>query len=182
MPLIWRMILTVYNLVILLLAGAVLCVVLGVNQPLAYLNAAFLTPENRIISGLVAAAAVVVALFGLSVGLSRKKTPESIIVDSNLSGQVSITVPAIEVIIMKAVKKVEGIKDIRPVVSSKPDGLMVYLHMMINPDRNVPQMSESIQSIVKEYIENIAGLQVAEIKILVDDFNTDKNAGKIRGH
>jgi uncharacterized alkaline shock family protein YloU len=51
--------------------------------------------------------------------------------------------------------------------------------MMINPERNVPEMSHSIQSIVKEYIETIAGLQVAEIKILVDDFNA--GAGKRTG-
>jgi len=109
-------------------------------------------------------------------GLKYENKPDSIIVDSSLAGQVSITVPAIKVIIMKAVKKVDGVKEIKPAVSTSNDGLVVYLHTAINPDYNVPEMSKSLQQIVKEYLENIGGLQVSQVKVLVDDFSNSNKA------
>lgn len=180
MPLVWRMVLVIYNLLILLIAAGTVGVAAGVSEPLAYLNAAFSTPENRMAIGVGAVIVMIAAIIIMAMLLKRTRPADSVIVDSNLSGQVSITVPAIKVIIMKAVKKIDGIKDIRPVVSNRQDGLLIYLHMMINPERNVPEMSQSIQSIVREYIEKIAGLQVAEIRILVDDFNA--GTGKRTGH
>jgi uncharacterized alkaline shock family protein YloU len=173
------MALVVYNLIILLIAAVAVCMAAGVSGPLTYINAAFITSESRMAVGGVALIILIIAIITMGMLLKRKRPADSVVVDSNLSGQVSITIPAINVIIMKAVKKVDGIKDIRPVVTSKPDGLLIYLHMMINPERNVPEMSQSIQSIVKEHIEKIVGLHVAEIKILVDDFNA--GAGKRTG-
>ncbi|MEN6461232.1 MAG: alkaline shock response membrane anchor protein AmaP [Syntrophomonas sp.] len=180
MPIVWRMALIIYNLLILLIAAGTVCMAVGISEPLSYINAVFATQENRMAAGGVAVIILIVTMIIMGMLFKRKRPAASVIVDSDLSGQVSITVPAIKVIIMKAVKRVDGIKDIRPVVTSGPDGLLIYLHMMINPERNVPEMSQSIQSIVKEYIEKIAGLQVAEIKILVDDFNAGagKNTGK----
>lgn len=176
MPLVWRMALVVYNLLILLIAAGTVCIAAGVREPLNYINMVFSTPNYRMAVGGVAIIIVITAVIIMARLFNQKKPADSVVVDSSLSGQVSITIPAIKVIIMKAVKKVDGIKDIRPVVTNRPDGLLIYLHMMINPDRNVPEMSQSIQSMVKKYIEEIAGLQVAEIKILVDDFN----AGAVR--
>ena len=46
--------------------------------------------------------------------------------------------------------------------------------MMINPELNVPELTAATQQKVKEYLENIGGLQIAEIKVLVDDFNAGK--------
>ncbi|MGI5921981.1 MAG: alkaline shock response membrane anchor protein AmaP [Syntrophomonadaceae bacterium] len=171
MPLVWRIILVIYSLLVLFIAGFAVSVSMGIRKSWDYLQLAFATPQNRMITGVVAVVVIILSLMVLMSMLNKKKPSESIIVDGNLSGQVSITVPAIKVIIMKAVRKVEGVKDIRPVVSNGPDGLLIYLHMMINPEHNIPEISKSIQAKVKDHIENIAGLQVAEVKILVDDFN-----------
>jgi uncharacterized alkaline shock family protein YloU len=179
MPLVWRMALIIYNLIILLIAAGTICIAVGVSEPLSYINAVFATQENRMAAGGVAVIVLIVTMIIMGMLFKRKRPVDSVIVESNLSGQVSITVPAINAIIMKAVKKIDGIRDIRPVVTNSQNGLLIYLHMMINPERNVPEMSQAIQSIVKEYIEKIAGLQVSEIKILVDEFNA--GAGKQTG-
>lgn len=171
---IWRLVILVYNLLFLVLGVGVIYVAMGVAIPLSYINLALASSQNRIITGAVGAVLVILAIIMMVSVLKRKGTSNSIIIDSGLSGQVSITVPALKVIIMKAVRRVEGLKDIRPVITSGPDGLMIYLHMMINPEYSVAEMSKSVQAIVKEYVENIGGLQVAEVKILVDDFIADK--------
>jgi len=43
---------------------------------------------------------------------------------------------------------------------------------MINPEHSVPEIAQSLQNVVRDNLEKVGGLQVAEIKVLVDDFNT----------
>jgi uncharacterized alkaline shock family protein YloU len=49
--------------------------------------------------------------------------------------------------------------------------------MMINPEVSVPEMSQSVQTIVKEHLETIGGLTVSQVRVLIDDFgNANKPA------
>ncbi|MDD2510249.1 MAG: alkaline shock response membrane anchor protein AmaP [Syntrophomonas sp.] len=172
----WRPVLVIYNFLLLFLAGVVVVAAVGRAEPLDFINQALSTPQNRVIVGTVAIIVIAVALVMIVSGLKYESKPDSIIVDSSLAGQVSITVPAIKVIIMKAVKKVDGVKEIKPAVSSSNDGLVIYLHTAINPDHNVPEMSKNLQQTVKEYLEDIGGLQVSQVKVLIDDFSNSNKA------
>jgi uncharacterized alkaline shock family protein YloU len=171
MSVLWRAVLFLYNLLLLVAALCITASAFGAGQPLDYINAAFSTPQNRLAAGAVGILLAVLAVIMLGYGFKFKRKPQSVVIDNSLAGQISITVPAIETIIMRAVKKVDGIKDIRPVVTSQPDGLQIYLHLMVNPECSMEEMGQAIQSVVKEYVEKIGGVQVAAVKILVDDFN-----------
>lgn len=103
--------------------------------------------------------------------LKGESKPANILVSSSVNGQVSITVAAIKTIISRAVKKVDGVKETRSSVAQGPDGVIIYLHMMINPEISVPEMSKNVQAAVKEQLESIGGLQVSEVRVLVDDFS-----------
>ena len=168
---IWRLILFLYNLLLIILSGLLIAAAVGRPEPLQYIEMALSTSENRIITGVVG---VILFTLGIYVFISTIKLQprvKSVEVDRSLAGEVSITISAIKIIIMKAVKKVDGIKDIKPVVSSGLDGLEVYLHMMINPDVSVPELSNNVQDVVRKYLEDIGGLKVAEVKVLVDDLS-----------
>ncbi|MDD2585357.1 MAG: alkaline shock response membrane anchor protein AmaP [Syntrophomonadaceae bacterium] len=171
----WRLITFLYTLFLLLAAGLAAVAAMGNPEPLKYINLALSTPQNRIILGIAAIVLIVLSLFVIISLFKREPKIENIVVESNLVGQVSITIAAIKIIIMKAIKTVEGVKDIKPVVSDSPDGLVVYLHMMINPEYNVPEMSQNVQNTVKEYLQNTGGLKVAEIRVLVDDFGASNS-------
>lgn len=179
MSALWRIVFFLYNLLLLLLGTVMVAAAMGRHEPLDYINLVLSTPENRIILGAAGILLIVLAVLCVFSSLKREPRAKSVIVENNVSGEVSITIEAVKTIIMKAVKKVEGVKEIKAVVSSGNNGLSVYLHMMINPEYSVPEMSTKIQDIVKEYLEDIGGLQVDEIKILVDDFGT---AGKTAGN
>jgi len=168
----WRIVLFIYSFILLLVAGAAVVAAMDRSEPIDYINLALSNPQNRVIVGLVSIIAVIMIVVVLVYGLKKEPKPDAVTVDDRSLGLISITVPAIKVIIMKAVKQVEGIKDIKPVVSQGPDGLSVSLHMMINPEYSVPEISKDIQAIVKQYLKDIGGLEVSEIKILVDDFGT----------
>ena len=178
MNILQRCLFFVYNLLMVIVSAAAAAAALGRPEPVSYINLALSTPQNRLAVGLVATIFLVLALIVLLTNFKIEAKTNSIVVDSTLAGDISITIPAIKAIIVKALRKIEGVKETTSVINNSPEGLIVYLHMMINPDYSVPEMSKSIQTVVKQYLENTGGLKVAEVKILVDDMNvSSKKAG-----
>ncbi|HCF48705.1 MAG TPA: alkaline shock response membrane anchor protein AmaP [Syntrophomonas sp.] len=164
-----RLVLFLYNLLLLALSGIFLAAAINRPEPLAYLQLALATPENRLIFG-IAALLLLGATLVVFVHLFKKEPRlEQVVVKQGLQGEIAITVPAIKVLIMKAIKQIEGVRDIRPHVAQSAEGLVIKLHMAINPELSVPELSQQIQSTVKQYLQDIGGLEVAEIRILVDD-------------
>jgi len=173
----WRVVLFVYNLLILGLAVVAMYLAVGNTGLIEAVEALLANPVNQIILGASAAAVIALTVLVIISLLKGESKPANIVVSSSVNGQVSITVPAIKTIISKAVKKVDGVKETRSSVSSGPDGVVIYLHMMINPEVSVPEMSKNVQAAVKEHLESIGGLQVSEVRVLVDDFgNANKPA------
>jgi len=106
-------------------------------------------------------------------GLKGSGSIKTITVEKSDSGEVSMSVSAIKSIIAKAAKQVTGTKEVRSEVSQSANGLTVKLHTMVVPDHNVPGIAAALQTIVKEQLEKVGGLKVAEVKVLVDDFNPE---------
>lgn len=171
MPLVGRMVLFVYNLFILAIAGIMIAISLGWSYPLTYLNTALSVPESRMIVGAIGVIAAVFALISLMWGTKTSPNVDAILVEKGTEGEVSMSIAAAKAIIMKAVRQVEGVRELKPAVIPSPNGLTVKLHTMINPDHNVPETAQLLQTVVRESLEKTGGLQVTEIKVLIDDFN-----------
>jgi len=167
----WRVVLFCYNLLILGLAIAALYLAVGYTRLVDAGLALLSNPVNQIILGASAAAVIALTILVMISLLKGESKPANILVSSSVNGQVSITVAAIKTIISRAVKKVDGVKETRSSVAQGPDGVIIYLHMMINPEISVPEMSKNVQAAVKEQLESIGGLQVSEVRVLVDDFS-----------
>lgn len=173
MPLINRLVLFIYNLFMLVIAGAMIAVSLGWSAPLNFLTTASASAENRIILGTVGLVLAIIVLMILLAGLKAPGGIKSVVVQTSTAGEVSMSIAAIKAIIMKAVKQVVGVKEVKPSVVQSTAGLTVKLHAMINPEHNVPEVAQALQVAVQEQLEKVGGLQVAEIKVLVDDFNPE---------
>lgn len=171
MPVMGRLVISIYNLLMLAIAGAIIAISLGWSYPLAYLNAAAATPTSQLIMGAIGIVLAVLALIMLMWGLKTSPSIEAIVVQAGEAGEISISIAAAKAIIMKAVRQVEGVKELKPTVIPTPGGLTVKLHTMLNPDHIVPETAQLLQSVVREALEKTGGLQVAEIKVLVDEFN-----------
>ncbi|HOQ09077.1 MAG TPA: alkaline shock response membrane anchor protein AmaP [Syntrophomonadaceae bacterium] len=167
----WRVVLFCYNLLILGLAIAAMYLAVGYTRLVDAGLALLSNPVNQIILGASAAAVIALTILVMISLLKGESKPANILVSSSVNGQVSITVAAIKTIISRAVKKVDGVKETRSSVAQGPDGVIIYLHMMINPEISVPEMSKNVQAAVKEQLESIGGLQVSEVRVLVDDFS-----------
>ncbi len=164
----WRLWVFLFDLVFMAIMAGVLALALGFGQPLQWLNEVLNTTRERFITGGAAGAGLLVGIFVLLASLKSDEPPVTTVLKGPL-GEVSMTVPAVKQIIMKAARGVEGIREVRPLVKFTRDGVRVFLHLMINPDYRVPEMSENLQNQVSRHLEEIGGLKVLEIKVLVDD-------------
>lgn len=115
----------------------------------------------------------IVALF-IAVGLklflasiSRTKDGQAII-QEHLLGQVHITPHTMEEMVKRAVYKVNGVRRATPKIIPRPEGIDILLRVTVVPDINIPNISERIQQDVKEYITELTGISVRNIKIIVE--------------
>ncbi|MGE5422464.1 MAG: alkaline shock response membrane anchor protein AmaP [Ignavibacteriales bacterium] len=171
----WKFIMSLYNLFLIAVALMAVAVATGYEEPMKWINAAFANPQNRIITGLVGALFV---LLGLNLLMQGLRTPKKIdmVIQESPDGPVTITVPAVKQIVLKAVKLIEGVREVKPEISNGKRGVQVHLTIMVNPDHKLPELTTAIQDKVREYLEQLAGLRVAEIKVTVDDLATKPTA------
>lgn len=168
MPAAWRLVVLLYNLFLIVISTGVVALALGYSEPLQWLGRALATSHDRLITGAVAGFFALLGVYLLAASLKPDK-PRVMVVRDGPLGEVCMTVPAVKQIILKAARTVEGLRDIKPVVNYTRTGVGVFLHVMINPDYNVPEMMETLQTRVGKYLEDVGGLKVEEIKVLVDD-------------
>ncbi len=174
-----RTILFLYNLILLAVGGIVAAVALGRPEPMKYLEILLSNQQNRMVLGSAGIILIILALLVFIPLFKRPPRENDIIIENALSGQISMTTAAAKVIIHKAVQKVQGVKETRTAIKNSAQGLTIYIHMMINPDLSVPDLSKQIQDIVKEDMLHIGGLEVQAVKVLIDDFGTaGKSAAK----
>lgn len=167
----WKSILAVYNLLLIAVSVVVVALALGNTEPLQWINEALRTSQNRLISGSVG---VFLAVVGASLIIQLFKTGQDpeVVVQESTDGRVIITVPAIKQIVLKAVKLVEGVREIKPEVKNGKNGVVVALTLMVNPDYKIPELTATVQEKVRTLLEEVGGLRVAEVRIKVDDFAT----------
>ncbi len=61
-------------------------------------------------------------------------------------------------------------------VSFTPDGLLVKIIISVMPDVSLPAVTSDLQTKTKEYLEEITGITVREVKVIVDNVNMDQAA------
>lgn len=171
---VWRVILFIYSLFLVAFSIIALLATMSKIGVLDAISGAASSSETKFI---IAGMALLLLVFSIvtlfySIGPGSAPRSKTIMITSGIAGEISITIPAVKVIIMKAVRTVEGIKDVRATVGSKPEGVEVHIHTMINPEYNIPEMSERIQSVVRQQLEEIGGLKVEAVKVLIDDFTS----------
>lgn len=174
----WRLMLTLYNLLLSLLGLCAIAVAVGYSQPLQLTSEWLSVGQNRIILG---GGGFVLTLIGLNLlflGL-KGENQEGILVQDSLNGRVTITIPAIKQLVLRAVRTVEGIREVKPEVRNGKNGVRIDLVVMIGPDYKVPEMTDNVQKKVREMLENIGGLAVDAVQVTVDDM-VQKNSPTVR--
>ncbi|NLZ92590.1 MAG: alkaline shock response membrane anchor protein AmaP [Firmicutes bacterium] len=108
----------------------------------------------------------------LIISMRRENTIETIM-QQGLLGEIRISFKAIESLVLKAARTISGVREIKTRIVYAEPGLVIYLRAVTVPDQSIPQLTGELQTAVREYVENVTGCTVAEIKVLVENVATD---------
>ncbi len=164
--------LIIFALIILFLSGCTIAIAFGLLQPQEYIDMFLSEVGNR--WGLAAGSAflVILSLWSLLAVFRRPREREVIIRESGL-GRVQISAAALENMIRRAARDVREVREVKPVLRFDQDGLVILLHLSVNPEANLPQVSQDVQGIVKEYLEKKAGVHVSKVQVIIQSVASD---------
>lgn len=167
-----RLLLIFFSLFIAILSMVTFFVSLGWTIPLELLNESFNTVNNRWIIGV---SSVVIFIFTVNFILSHiiSRSVTHTKVHSNDFGEINITIPAVESLVKKAAHQIIGVREVKPFIKCTPKGIAVFMKAMIQPGTVIPESTQELQATVKKYLEQTAGLEVVETKVLVTNISQD---------
>lgn len=174
-----RFIFFCYNLVLIFVAGVAITASTGNMELIKTAAGVFETPQGRTTVGIVALLLLIFGIAMILLILQRQKKVDSYEIETTLNGAISITDAALKVIIMRALKQVNGVKETSSQIRNSEKGLLITVHMMVNPNLSVPEMSQAIQNEIKDAVEKISGLSVEHVRVLVDDIATARKQGGV---
>ncbi|MGB4503288.1 MAG: alkaline shock response membrane anchor protein AmaP [Syntrophaceticus sp.] len=164
--------LAIFALIIIFISGCVFAVALDWLQPLSQVDNFLAVPGNRMGTAAGSAFLLLLALWALVSAFRVPRERDVIIQESGL-GRVEITTSALESLIRRAARDVREVRDVKPVLRADQDGLVVILQMNINPDANLPDVSQDVQEIVQEHLEKRAGVQVSKVQVIIQSVAAD---------
>ncbi|MDH7576223.1 MAG: alkaline shock response membrane anchor protein AmaP [Bacillota bacterium] len=171
----YRFLLAIFSLVIIVLAGLVLACALGWTEPFALLPVFFAVPVNRWGAGIVSAFLILMSLQLLAVLLRRGREREVIIQETGL-GRVEIAASALENLIRRAARQVREVREVKPVLRYDRDGLTISLHLNVNPEANLPAVSQAVQQVIQDYLEEKAGVRVLQVQVRIESISLEQRA------
>ena len=84
---------------------------------------------------------------------------EKTIAFNNPSGQVTITLFAVEDLIRRMAQEFSQVKEIKPnVVATKKRGIQIKLRLILKGETNIPEFTAQLQEMVKNRIQEIFGI------------------------
>lgn len=174
MTLFERVIMVLYTLALVLVAVIVAAVAAGWEGPLFYWDRLLGSPQERWILAVLAAAVALVGLRAL-VGVFAAAPPAQALIQSNPTGDVHITLPAIEYIVGRLARQVRGVREARPRIKATPAGVAIFVEAAVQPDVSLPQVTAELQEKIRRQVEEMVGLQVLEVRVLVEGVRHERS-------
>ncbi|HHW48576.1 MAG TPA: alkaline shock response membrane anchor protein AmaP [Clostridiaceae bacterium] len=84
-------------------------------------------------------------------------------------GEIQISLNTIENIALAAAKRLNGVKDTKAQVIKQEDNVSIIINVLVLPESNIPALSEDIQTRVKKQVEESSGVNVNEVKVIVEN-------------
>ena len=171
MGIIDRIILSVYTFVLAFLSLGV--VLLGLSLlPLEWVWTSVIYIYGQWEAALIAAVFLMVSVRLLLAGLRSRGERETIVHHSDM-GDIHISLDAVKNLVEKTARHVRGVRGVKVRVSHTGQGLAVFIRTVISPESNVPDVSAQIQERVYAYAKNTVGVELADVKILVENIAND---------
>lgn len=170
-----KIIFTLFGIIIILGGLWLIFLTLGLLPKIGIYNYGFYWLEgslNHTALGFLILIAGVLLIAFFSPGVKKKEAGN--IISFNEIGEVRISFKAIEKMVLAASRKVKGIREIGAHIDMTELGLVIYLRIKPIPDLPIPALVRELQETVRDYVQEISGSSVAEVKVLVENISQEK--------
>lgn len=180
MGIIDRIVLTIYTLALACLSGLMILVAIAPEwaNPQAWLADALSSGRGRLVIGLVGTAFFAVSVRLIAVAFKRRGGGQPVIHETSL-GDVRISLDAVENLVRKTARSIKGVREIKAVVTHGKDGLSAHLSATISPEVSIPEVSEEIQSSVRQYVKRVVGVDMAEVRLEVENIANEGRRSRL---
>jgi hypothetical protein len=171
---------TLLTLAGLLITGTGIFLLLALYHPIGALGYKLMRSYDETVLLFAGGALALIGLIPLLLGiLPPKKQPETVLQYGDI-GEVRITLNALENMVLRVVQRTKGVRGSSRRVLATPQGLTVTLGIRAAADENLPALTEELQKKIKEYLEGVTGIVVAEVRVKVEDIIIDQVPLKVK--
>ncbi|MFS0722756.1 alkaline shock response membrane anchor protein AmaP [Paenibacillus sp. 1P07SE] len=82
-------------------------------------------------------------------------------------GDIRISMETVENLALKAAGKQRGVKDLKARIRIVEAGLEIMLRAIVDGESSIPALTEDIQRSVKDHVEEVTGIPVADVTVYV---------------
>lgn len=172
-----KFLLFIFALIIGAIGAAGIALTFISNNVVAYymtLTTDFMT-VNRIVLLIGGACLILLAillLFGVVFRGSKKDTTNVSggVVSAGAEGDnIQVSISAVDCIIQQVAKSFGEISKVDSKVQHNSEGIVIVLKVVADAAANIPELAGKLQTTVKYQLENMAGLKVVAVKVVVAD-------------
>ncbi len=164
-----RLLLAIFSLIIIALGSAI--VVFSFDNSLSKL---FLDNLQQLISTIALPLLLLVALIVLALGgcgiyiaFAHKTKPSYAPLSLGDGGHVNISMAAIDDVVHKTIANIDEIIDLKSQIRLLEQGILIELSLVLDDDVKVPDLATKAKEMVKTQVENITGLSVNQVEIMI---------------
>ena len=147
---------------IITLIGLVLIIFsLNVLQPQDlnnFINYTQSSPQSRIVVGFAGALLILISFSFAQLILGRLQREKTIAFNTS-SGEVTISLTAVEDLIRRISGIIPEIKELRPDVIATKKGILVDLRVILKSEANIPELTSRLQEMTKAKIQEVLGIE-----------------------
>ncbi|WP_128896721.1 alkaline shock response membrane anchor protein AmaP [Longirhabdus pacifica] len=119
-----------------------------------------------IISGLSVLLLISIRLLYASIGMKKGMKGASIDQRTDF-GDIQISLETVQNLVLKSAGKIQGIKELKVKVNVDQTGLLIQIKTMVDGEKPIPNLSEQMQKVVNDYVEEITGVPVAKVSVII---------------
>jgi len=146
-----------------------------INSLLSYAQT---SSNSRLVIGFSGVVLILISFSFAQIILGRFQREKTIAFTTS-SGQVTISLSAVEDLIRRLAGVIPEVKELRPNVVANKKGIIVDMRIILRSEANIPELTSRLQDITKSKIQEILGLEEQVIiRIHVAKISHDEKDGR----
>ena len=169
-----KVILALVSVFILAVAAALLVVALPLI-PLESIRTGLAALYGNVFLAVAGVLLLLLSLLVFSRAFKREKDGKYVS-QGGSQGEIRISFAAIENMVLQVARGSGEAGEIKTKIKGSESGLKILLKINVLPETVIPEITEKLQESIKEKIQEIAGVTVSEVKVMVESV-TAKGSG-----